>query len=346
MKKPLILGLVAAAVLSGCSSHRYEQVASAKSDLVLNTNLLKEINYPDVKKRVFAVKEGASLLSVSNVLAHKLGVDYVEWSAQVNPYRYQYKTDRLITLDHRNPQMSFLEAFEGIGLLPYYDEARQRVTVHPYSANQALVNQPHVFTPRFEEIKGQVAAAEHSKKVREQKLNDWAKYDYYKGYTVKETVEAWAKHSGYNSVVWFLEGPQHYNFLHQILPSNNFHIGLDGEAIIQSFLESELERFGQSIMVNAFYEKETGRLVVHPFEADAEVETFDVHATSAKANLERLGPKIGYDVEFLAQDYVVGTPYITVVSDYHEQTVESIMSGFPLNFELVEASKVIRVRDK
>ncbi len=346
--KRTILGAVLVALVAGCAhiddnsakgnAASWEEVPS---DYV---NLFSPIDYPAITSDFMKVNRGSQLLLTANNLADKVGVDFVEWNYALNPYEFVHIKNKLVDIDYQDPQSSFIDLFEGSGLLPYYDSRRNTIQVHPYSMEPRKINQSTVFTPLFEQISMHVEGSKQSEKERLSK--DWQKYSYYEGYSIKSTVNAWAKHAGFDSVVWFVQDPRHKSFLESKLKSNDFEVGATPRHAIANLIDSELERQHLPYVITVTHMVPQNRLVVHPYAATESIKTFEVTASSTKANLAKLANEYGYDLEYLANDYRVATPYITVIGDYLDKSIEVILDGYPLDVEVIESTNIIKVRNR
>ncbi|WP_199438328.1 hypothetical protein [Vibrio owensii] len=307
-------------------------------------NLLEVLEYPAVASDFIKIRAGSQTLLTANTLADSLGVEFVEWNYALNPYDYTHKRNVLVDLHYKDPQRSFLKLFQGSGLLPYYDEKLNTVHIHPYSMGAKKVNQPTIFTPLFEQAQKHVEASIQSEKERLSK--GWFKYFGYEGYTVKSTVNAWAQHAGYSSVIWFIQKPFQQQFLNSELVKDDFYVGAQPFDAIESFIDSEIERQKKGFELSVNYEADTNRLIIHPYRDDEQIKSFEIEATSVESNLERLAEFYGYDLEYLATDYRVPTPYITVLGDYLSTSLSVVLDGYPLKVEMIESTKIIKVRDK
>lgn len=331
-------------VLTGCviaPNVAMEEDKNLPSEYV---NLLEALEYPSVATDFMKIRSGSQILLTANTLADRLGVEFVEWNYALNPYEYGHQRNVLVDLHYQDPQRSFLKLFQGTGLLPYYDEKQNTVHIHPYAIGAKNVNQPTIFTPLFEQAQKHVEQSRQSEKERLAK--DWFKYFGYQGYTLKNTVNAWAQHAGYSSVVWFVQKPHQQQFLNSKLVKDDFYVGAKPFNVISNFIDSELERQKKGFDLSVNFEPDTNRLIIHPYRKDEQIKSFEIEATSVESNLERIADFYGYDLEYLATDYRVPTPYITVMGDYLSTAMGVVLDGYPLKVETIESTKIIKVRDK
>lgn len=342
--KRIILSVLAV-MLAGCTSSKQIQPNAAQlTPTVVNTKQLSANPYPVVEKEQLEVQSGTQTITVANALADRLGVEYIEWSPSLNPYSYKQTRNQLITLDYRNPQNSFLELFSNSGLLALYDNIDRTVTIHPYSLQDSdSINKPFVFTPMFDrsiEERKQVLAMQ-----KERLSKQWLKYHYYRGYTIQETVNAWAANASIKSVVWFLQSDAEVAFVQSTLPKDDYEIGKLPIDVIQKFLRSQLERQNSSLRITATLEKGTGRLVIHPLIKTESLKTFDMRSTSVKENMNRIAKIYDYKLDWKAVDYKVPTPYVTVLTSFVQRSISQAFQQYPYEIEVVDSTKIIKVRD-
>lgn len=329
----------------GCASNNATQPTKEQlNTTVVSTVANNDTHYPPIEKEQLEVNSGTQTITVANALADRLGVEYIEWSPSLNPYSYKQARNQLITIDYRNPQRSFLELFANSGLLPLYDNVDRTITVYPYSLqNSDDLNKPFVFTPMFDrsiEEKKQVLAMQ-----KERLAKQWLKYHYYKSFTIQETINAWAGQASIKSVVWYLQDQANVDFVTSKLPKDDYEIGQTPLDVINKFLKSELKRQNQSIRITATLEKGTNRLVIHPYLASENIMTFEMSATDVKSNLQRLAKFYNYKLEYNASNYKVPTAYITVLTDFVQRSIEKTVQQYPLDIEVIESTKVIKVKD-
>lgn len=342
--KRLLLA-IAITSITGCASNKEIPLTENQKNLWVDTvSSQVALDYPTVEKEQLEVVSGTQSITVANALADRLGVEYIEWSPNLNPYTYKQTRNQLITLDYMNPQRSFLELFANSGLLPLYDNVDRTITIHPYSLqNSDDLNQPFVFTPMFDrsiEERKEVLAMQ-----KERLSKTWLKYHYYKNYTIQETVNAWANQSSIGSVVWYLQDKQEVSFVTSKLAKDDYEIGQKPIEVINKFLKTELKRQNENLRVSAYLEKGTNRLVIHPLISSENIMTFDVEASDVRSNLTRIAKVYGYELEWQATNYKVRTPYVTVLTDFVERSIERTIQQYPLSIEVIESTKVIKIKD-
>ncbi|MGR5347511.1 hypothetical protein [Vibrio mediterranei] len=343
VKTGLLLSVLA---ISGCSIMTERSFHVVKEPVTPSeyVNLHADLQYPMVATDFMEIKSGSQMLLTANSLADKLGVEFVEWHYSLNPYEFSHLRNLLVDINYWDPQASFLALFSRTGLLPFYDAKQNTVFVHPHSMGESLVNQATVFTPLFEQAQQEVEIARQREKERLAK--DWHKYFYYEGYSIKSTVNAWAKHAGMSSVVWFVQDLHQKRFLDSKLTKNDFQVGLLPEDAIESLVQSELTRQKKPFLLSVTREHATNRLIIHPYLPTENVVSFDIEPTSVRANLSRMAEQYGYELEYLATDYRVPTPYVTVIGDYLEKAFKVVIDGYPLDLEVIESTKILKVRDQ
>ncbi|ANO35337.1 hypothetical protein A6E01_19175 (plasmid) [Vibrio breoganii] len=349
MRITLMAGVVAL-MLSGCSTtalydfesfpvFKGEASSEEHADVPLAVNL-----YPQVEKEFFEVSSGALTVLAANMLADKLGVEFVEWHHSLNPYEFTQRRHQVFDLEYENPQAGFLALFDRSGLLPFYDSKTNTVFVHPYSMQLSNVNQSTVFTPLFDQARAGRKDVEDARKAR--LAASWLKYNYYEGYTLHQTISAWSKHAGYSSLVWYLPREKYADLLDYQFAESDYEVGRNSLHAIQNLIRTSLQETESDLLVSAHHEEDTNRLIIHPYHSTERLVTFEVEPTSVKSNLLRMADFYGYTLEYLATDYAVTVPYVTVLSRFMGESVGVVAEGYPVSIQTIESSKVIRVRNK
>lgn len=348
--KQLGLILLLGVAITGCQSTTPVELDNQTETNAENTSLLMSANieqerasYPTIEYAQIRIAAGSQTLTAANKLADELGVEFVEWSRELNPYQFYQHRSKRIKLDFSDPQGAFLSLFDRSGLLPVYDQTINTVTIFPFSLD-SQVNQPHIFTPQFDRSKRQREEIERANEQILVSQNRAIEYHYYKGFTVKETVDAWAKHASFKSVVWYFNEATYLTFLDDEIKKNDFTVGRSPLDVIGKFIESEKVRQNRDLLITATLEAQTNRLILHPFSPKEIVRTFDVRPTSTKHNLLNIAKFYGYELDYRAQDYQIPTGYITVLSQYTEKSIEEVIQQYPLELEVVDSAKKIIVR--
>ncbi|MGR5448586.1 hypothetical protein ACP3V3_02135 [Vibrio sp. PNB22_3_1] len=348
MKK--IVLLAASLAVAGCVTLQGSDVEFGPDILVPvdYVNLLDDVTvtYPAVATDFLRIHSGSQVLLTANTLADKLGVEFVEWNYALNPYEFSHQRNLLVDLHYKDPQRSFIKLFRGTGLLPYYDSDLNTVHVYPYELGTRIANVPTIFTPMFEHAQRRVVESMQSEREREAQLGDWFKYFSYDGYSIRETVNAWAHHAGMSSVVWFIRDPQRRSFIDADLVMDDFYVGATPLDAMKELVSSELIRRQRNFDLTLTFEPENNRLIVHPYRPEETIQSFEILPTSVRHNLIRLADYYGYELEYLATDYRVLTGYVSVVGDYLGTAIDAVSDGYPIHVEVVESTKQIKVRDK
>ncbi|MGR5296801.1 hypothetical protein ACPV5U_24305 [Vibrio mediterranei] len=310
---------------------------------VLSSKERETALYPTIEYSQIRIASGSQTLTAANKLADELGVEFVEWARDLNPYQYYQHRSKRINLNFADPQGAFLSLFDRSGLLPVYDQSINTVTVFPFSLD-SQVNQPHIFTPQFDRSKKQREEIERDNSQNLAGKNRAIEYHYYKGFTVKQTVDAWAKHANFKSVVWYFNEPTYLSFLDNEIQKNDFTVGRSPLDVISKFLESEKKRQNRDLLITATLETQSNRLILHPFSSSEIVRSFEVRPTSTKHNLVNIAKFYGYDLDYRAKDYQIPTGYITILSQYTEKSIEEVIQQYPLKIEVVDSVRKIIVR--
>ncbi|MDF9399144.1 hypothetical protein [Vibrio sp. 1180_3] len=346
MKKLALLYLVGG-ILTGCAT---TTSTDSKNEEVANTNtpLIGEsipMEFPTVEFAQLRVLAGSQTLTAANKLADELGIEFVEWTQELNPYEYQQLRSKRINLNFSDPQSAFLELFDRSGLLPIYDEKNNAVTIYPFSLNERL-QQPHIFTPKFDRSEAQRKEIEKANDLELVKKQGALEYHYYKDFSVKDTIDAWANHANFDGVVWYFKDTAHENFLLQKIPKTDFVVGGTPMSVITKFINEELIRQNSHVTVTAVHEVTTNKLILHPFSKNEVVRSFDVEATTTRLNLARIASFYGYTLEYKAKDYQIFTPYTTVLTQYAKSSMETVIQQYPLDIEVIDSTKRIIVRGR
>lgn len=315
-----------------------------------NTNTLEmpravpEREYPSIVLAKMRVPAGVQTLTAANKLADQLGIEYVEWAPELNPYDYYQIRAKRVSLDTENPQKAFLDLFDRSGLLPYFDHSNNTVTVYPYSLEER-VKTPHIFSPKFDRVDKQVASVidEHEDDLVNQRRAK--EYHYYAGFSIRETINAWAEHASYNGVIWYLQEDKHIKFAQHQLIQNDSSIGATPLDIMNRFLNEEARIKGRTKSpFTLVVDSATNKLVVHPFGRSEPVKVFDIEASSIRRNLKSIADFYGYELDYRTKDYAVKTPYTTVLTSFVESSVKIVAQQYPLDIEVVDSTKQIIVR--
>ncbi|MFC5079648.1 hypothetical protein VTH8203_00831 [Vibrio thalassae] len=334
------------ALLSGCTTTPINTAVNEDTHDVVppmesESEQLK--SYPTVEFAQLRVTSGSQTLTAANKLADKLGIEFVEWTQELNPYVYYQLRSKRINLNFEDPQAAFLELFDRSGLLPIYDKRDNSVTVYPFSLNQRI-QQPHVFTPKFDRSERQREDIELANAKESVTAHKALEYHFYKGYTVKDTIDAWANHANYSGVIWYFDDKATANFLNDTIQKNDFVIEQSPVKVITKFIKEEKERQSSSVSVTAVYEASTNKLILHPFSRGEIVRSFDIEPTTTRQNLSRIANFYGYTLDYQAPDYKIQTPYSTVLTQYTKASIQSVIQQYPLDIEVIDSSKRIIVR--
>lgn len=328
-------------VITGCQSAPEVLIDATPPEI---NDVARE--YPQVTFAKLSVPAGAQTLTAANKLADELGVEFVEWATELNPYEYHQLRSKRVNLNFEEPQKAFLELFDRSGLLAHFDEATNAVTIYPFSM-ESRVAAPHIFTPKFERSAKQTAQiieAHEDKLVSQRKVIE---YHYYEGYTVQETINAWAKQANYSGVVWYLNDQPDIEFTQAVLPKTDSNIGQSSLVVMNNFLTDEAERQSMASQpLTLVVDASKNLLIVHPFARTEIVRAFEIEPSSVKYNLQNIAQFYGYDLDYRAQDYGIPTSYITVLSSFVEKSVKTVVQQYPLDIEVVDSTKKIIVRGK
>ncbi|ENM5835022.1 hypothetical protein NTH44_003113 [Vibrio metoecus] len=341
-----------AILLSGCQSVPIPPKDVDKEPTVevfkqnISADMSEKRAYPQVTYAKMSVPVGAQTLTAANKLADELGVEFVEWTRELNPYEYFQLRSKRISLDYDNPQNSFIELFDRSGLLAHYDRTTNAVTIYPFSMDMRVTT-PHIFTPKFERSEKQSLAINANHQSDLVKLNKAIEYHYYAGYSVKETINAWANQAGHKGVIWYLNDTRHIQFANSIIEKSDSTIAPTPLAVMSSFLKDEMERKNRTESpLSLSLDQSKQILIVHTFAVNEMVKAFDIEATTVKVNLQKVANFYGYTLDYRTTDYAVPTPYTTVLSSFVEQSIKTIISQYPLNIEVIDSTKRIIVRGK
>jgi hypothetical protein len=285
------------------------------------------------------------MVTASNHLADALGVEFVEWTKELNPYDFHLVRNTTIKLTYDDPQKAFLALFDRSGLLPVYDEFHNTVTIYPYSMNQRI-NTPHIFTPKF--TRSQIQKEEVQRQYKEDlaKNRKALEYNYYRGYSVRETLSAWTEHAGYNGAIYYFNTRPHKNFLASKLETNDSSIAASDIGVMTEFIRDELDRQNLSLPISITKDAPTNKLIFHPFSTKEKVTAYEVQTTTVKDNLRQMADHYGYRLIYKATDYRIDTGFTTVLTNYIKPSIEAFLTQYPLRVETVESSKELVIRGK
>lgn len=335
-------------LLAGCANRAERlspQQLQSSDGLWLKKNVLGPA-YPDVEYTTLMVPRGSQTITAANKLADELGIEFVEWDNRLNPYAYKQQRSENIRLNFDDPQSSFLQLFERSGLLPLYKSDINTITIYPFSAKE-LIDKPTIFTPMFTrsaiqrdriqtERTKQIAAEEH-----------WHQYYYYRGFTIKDTIDAWAKHAGYSSVVWYVNDPRTTQFLFNKVDKEDSCIGKQPIDVIRKFITDQKNiHLDNDIVLSAVVEPKTNRLLMIPYAENEAVQSFNVEATNVKSNLKRAAQTYGYTILYNATNYDVPIPYVTVLSRFVHTSISDLIQQYPLDIEVIDSSKIIKITNR
>ena len=307
-----------------------------------NSRVLTE--FPSIEYAKLDVLAGSQTLTAANKLADELGIEFVEWTKELNPYEFYQLRSRRIRLNFDDPQSAFLELFDRSGLLPVYDKSLNTVTVYPFSMAQRM-STPHIFTPKFDRSERQ---QEQFQKEYEQELVKQKKlleYHYYKNFTPQQTINAWADHANFNGVIWFLDTDTYQDFLTEPLKKSDYNVGATILDVMNTFLTQEKERQAkESLPLTLVYEPSSKYLIVHPYAQNEVVRTMEIKPTSLKDNIERIGKFYGFHVSYEAPNYQIQTGYTTVLTRFIKNSIDVVAQQYPVTIEVIESSKNIIVK--
>ncbi|MFL7013590.1 hypothetical protein [Enterovibrio norvegicus] len=341
MEKKLALFLLCV-LMSGCQSvNQHHAISNA---VEIDEKTPTALDYPQVSFAKMSVAAGSQTLTAANKLADELGVEFVEWAKELNPYEYYQLRSKRIELDFEEPQKPFLDLFDRSGLLPYYDNITNTVSIYPYSLNER-VSAPYIFTPKFARSEKQKKAIIDAYEDDLAKRKKVLEYHYYKGFSVKETINAWAQHANYSGVVWFLNDSAHQKFTSAALQKDDSNIGVTSMDVMNTFLKSEINRQGfDDLPLTLVLDKSKNLLIVHPFARTEVVKAFEIQPSSIKYNLQKISDFYGYDLDYRASDFAVTTGYTTVLTSFVENSVNTVVQQYPLTVEVIDSTKEIIVR--
>lgn len=332
-------------ILAGCQSRpqHVDIIISDEQFDIPKTDYIRE--YPQVIYPRMSVPVGSQTLTAANRLADELGVEFVEWSQDLNPYEYHQLRSKRIKLNYSDPQASFLELFDRSGLLAHYNSELNAVTIHPFSMEER-VNTPHIFTPKFERSERQSIEAISRYQSDLARRNQAIEYHYYSGFTVKETINAWAEAASLKGVVWFLNSDQQINFVDAALEKNDSTIAATPLSVMTAFINEEMTRQNRQISLSLVIDQERDLLIVHPYSINEPVKAFDIETGSIRHNLRNIADFYGYTLDYRAIDYAVSIPYTTVLTSYAEPSINTVISQYPIEIEVIDSTKRIIVRNK
>lgn len=334
-----VAALFTLVLLSGCTSTPEPPIVI---DPIEDTAV---IGYPEITYPKLSVLQDSQMVMASNNLADAVGVEFVEWSKDLNPYDYYAVRNMTIRLTYDDPQVAFLDLFDRSGLLPVYDKSTNTVNIVPFSLNERMTL-PHIFTPKFKRSRLQKEAVQREYKEGLAKSKRATEYNYYKDFTVRETLSAWTEHSGYNGAIYFFKSRPHREFFSSQLVKNDSSIGRTDIDVMKSFIEKEMDRQSINIPVSITKDRATNKLIFHPFDSTEKVTAFEVQKTTVKDNLRRMADKFGYELVFKATDYRIESEFTTVLTNYVKPTVQAFIHQYPLDVEVVESSKELIIRGK
>lgn len=330
--------LISMALLAGCESTPMPPIGiDPIEDKTIN-------GYPDITYPKLSVLQDSQMVMASNNLADAIGVEFVEWSKDLNPYDHYAVRNMTIRLTYEDPQVAFLDLFDRSGLLPVFDKGTNTVNILPYSFNDRL-NVPHIFTPKFKRSRQQKEAVYRTYQEDLAKQKKAVEYNYYKGYTVRETLSAWAEHSGYDGSIYFFKSRPHREFFNSLLVKNDSTIARNNIEVMKEFIADELDRQNVNIPISVTKDEATNKVIFHPFSKGEKVEAFEVHTTTVKDNLRRIADHFGYRLVYQATDYRIDTEFTTVLTNYIKPTVDALHQ-YPLSVDPVESSKELIIRGK
>jgi hypothetical protein len=352
MKKSLIAMLIVVG-LSGCASDpkHYDldttsnvgfDAESAYSDLTLvgKSNVVKDQLTTEFVQ--LQITKGANTITAANALANEFGVRFVEWDEHLNPYSYRQPRNQLVSLNTNDPQAAFLQLFDNTNLLAVYDDVKNTVTIRPFGMSNAGQGQADfVFTPMFEYAE----LEKETSLLKNAMVGKVYEYHYYKGFNVRETVNAWAKKAGANGIIWRLQTPSEVEFTKARFEKDGIELSAEPIENIGKLVVKQQQNMGSYLGIKVMYEKESKLVIVHSMEDDSNIRSFDVQKTTLKSNLQRLAQSYGYSIEYSANDYYIKTPYITAVNDYIKRSVQHVAQQYPLSVEVIESTKIIQIRD-
>ncbi|WP_122053599.1 hypothetical protein [Vibrio sp. Evd11] len=303
------------------------------------------VDYPEITYPKLSVIQDSQMVTASNNLADAVGVEFVEWAKELNPYDYYAVRNMTIRLTYEDPQIAFLDLFDRSGLLPVYDDFTNTVNVYPYSLDQRIAL-PHIFTPKFKRSTLQKEKVKRSYKEGLAKNNKAVEYNFYKDYTVRETLSAWAEHSGYNGAIYFFNTRPHREFFASKLVKSDSSIGRNNVDVMKEFIGYEMDRQSLNIPISITKDKATNKIIFHPFDSSEQVRAFEVKTTTVKDNLRRVADQYDYELIYNATDYRIDAGFSTVLTNYIKPSVKAFLSQYPLSIEVVESSKQLVIRGK
>ncbi len=334
-----ILSIAVATLLTACQS-----TAPIQEEVSETSPVQEEQEYPQVEFAKLNVVQGSQTLTAANKLADELGIEFVEWAKELNPYDYYQLRSKRITLDFDNPQSAYLELFDRSGLLPIYQASTNTVTIYPFSLNER-VSAPHIFTPQFARSQAQQKQLQKQYETDLARNNKVLEYHYYQGFTVKDTIDAWAEHANLNGVIWFLDDPVYSRFLNAKLQKSDFNVGSTPMEVMTKFIEDEKRRQSQSgLNVSLVVEQSSNKLIVHPYSRKEIVKSFEIQPGSVRHNLSRIADFYDYTLKYRGANFEVPTGYTTVLTSFVRNSVQAVVNQYPISIEVVDSTKEIIAR--
>ena len=303
---------------------------------------INKAEYPKISFEQLRITKGTNTLTAANYLADEFGINYVEWDSSLNPYSFSQPRNQLLDINRENPQLSFLQLFDKSGLLALYKAEENTVYIHPFS--MSLSDQgsgSFVFSPMFKEAIDE----ENLSHYKNKNITKVIKFNYYDGYSIRETISAWAKESNIASVIWLLQNDEHVDFVDEMVETDGSVIDVTPVNIMTKFIESKRKEDAPALTINLYHETATNRIVIHPFDSSQPLITFKVNRTTVKENLLSMAKLYGYDLQYDARDYIIKTPYITALTNYIPRSVNHLIQQYPLESEIIESTKIIKIKD-
>lgn len=300
--------------------------------------LLTEIN----EETLYTVKANSQVQFVASDIASKLGVAGVEWNDALQPWDYSTLRTRDINLSNQKIQDVYIDLFKDTGLLPYYDYLENRVLIQPYSVD---VKQTTKFEPSFRLASENANFLADKKEVNLLVSKDLTRFNLYKGYSLRQTINSWAKETKFNDVIWYLSEPAQINIVTKKINSDMQIVERDALSAIKSILSTSNAN-NPSSKINIKVDDEHGILIFHDFSESEPLRAYNVAKGDTKSTLTNLASFYKLRLDYKAKNYEINTSYKTIITNNAEISASRIVAQYPLDIRHDESASRLLVTDQ
>jgi len=336
MKKIILpVSMLMLTTLSGC-------VTTSNTESNINSKVItnvptEDVNYHELKH--YKVAKDTQVQLVASDLAIEMGVDGVEWNKQLHPWSYKTLRTRTIAVSQLDKQQAYISLFSDTGLLPRYDEQKNRIFVEPYKTKLKLT---YNFEPTIN-----IAKIEANKIGEEEQLEKLAsgenkEYYLYGNETLQDSLNGWAQEAGYQSIIWYIKDQKQKDIITKLNKANEIVIERSPAYAIQAVLE-KVNNSKVAPSINMRVDTETGSLVFHGLNENEPFKVFTVKASGTKEVMEDLASSYDATLHYNAANYLINEEYKTIINSRIQLTLNEIFHDYPLNIEYDETINTIKV---